>query len=402
MAMCNMLVAFFLIWVFPTGAAASTYKVLHKFTGHDGATLPGALVLDATGNLYGATVAGGSSNSGTVFKLTPNSNGKWTESVIHSFSGGADGAFPFGSLIFDGRGSLYGTTAFGGSGYGTVFKLSPNSNGSWTERVLYAFTRGTDGSNPYSGLIFDSSGNLYGTTAFGGSLGCSSDGCGVVFELSPNSNGEWTESVLYTFGGTDGEGPAASLIFDAVGNLYSTTQFGGTAGAGVVFKLTPNSKGKWTESVLHIFSGGMDGGYPGFVTLVFDTVGNLYGTTSRGGVTNAQCGSFGCGVVFKLTPSSDGNWTEHVLHKFKANPGFYPAGGLIFDAASNLCGTTEFALNGGGTVFKLVPRMNGSWTYRVLHVFKATGANPYAGLVGDKGGDLFGTTSSGVVFEIMP
>ena len=292
--------------------AAEQYKTIHRFnkqTGVRGFAPAGALILDAAGNLYGTTYSGGASGVGTVFELTPNLDGSWTESVLHSFNG-ADGADPYSGLIFDAAGNLYGTTV-GGGGYnaGTVFKLAPNLDGSWTESVLHSLN-GTDGAHPYSGLIFDAAGNLYGTTWVGGAFGH-----GTVFELTANGDGSWTESVLHAFNGTDGAHPYSGLIFDAAGNLYGTTYYGGgVCGCGTVFKLTPNGDGSWTESVLHAFTIGSGDGNRPRAGLIFDAAGNLYGTTENGGGTLR-------GTVFKLTPNGDGSWTESVLHLFRSRRG---------------------------------------------------------------------------------
>jgi uncharacterized repeat protein (TIGR03803 family) len=396
----------------PTGAvAASKYKVLHKFTGGADGSNPyfAGLIFDANRNLYGTTAFGGTSGDGTVFKLKPNSDGSWTESVLYSFSGGTDGIWPYASLTFDVHGNLYGTTTGGGSGRcgggcGTVFKLKPNSDGSWTEKVLYSFHRGADGAGPGASLIFDAAGNLYGTTAGGGSRKCYG-GCGTVFRLKPNSDGSWTEKVLYKFTGGPWAAPLdASLIFDAAGNLYGATPAGEYGGAGTVFKLTPNSDGSWTESVLYSFTGGADGWNP-TAGLIFDAAGNLYGTTTDGG-------AYHYGTVFELMPNSDGSWRENVLHHFKNHPAAGPWAGVTFDAAGNLYGTTyKGGPVDGGVVFKLTPHSGGSWRYSVLHTFLGkAAANPYAGVVLDNAGNLFGTTRQcgsdqecqGVVFEITP
>jgi uncharacterized repeat protein (TIGR03803 family) len=392
----------------PCAAAASTYKVLHRFTGLDGDTPYDSLVFDSAGNLYGTTSLGGVNGAGTVFKLTPNSNGSWTETVLYNFSAGADGYFPVAGVTLDSAGNLYGAAIYNSGGSGTVFKLTANSDGSWTPSVLHTFT-GADGGGPYGNLAFDAAGNLYGTTISGGSSAECSGGCGVVFKLAPNPDGSWTESVLHSFTGTDGQLPRAGVIFDATGSLYSTTAFGG-AGDGTVFKLIPNADGSWSESTLHRFTGA-DGAIP-YDALIFDAAGNLYGTASGGGSSSA-CSTSGCGVVFKLTPKSDGSWKETVIHNFARNPSAVPVGGLIFDAAGNLYGTTWSGGASGdiGTVFKLTPNSNGSWAFTALHVFAGTPAmQPYDSLVLDKAGNLYGTTSacgsgagcSGTVFEITP
>ncbi len=331
--------------------------------------------------------------------MTPNSDGTWTESLLHRFAGSTDGHSPAAGLIFDASGNLYGTTVLG-----NVFKLTPNSDGSWTEHTLYNFSNGDDGGAPRGGVIFDAAGNLYGT---GSNFGA--NGFGVVFKLTPNSNGTWTESVLYPFtGGSDGHFPEASLIFDSTGNLYGTTAAGGDFGAcpsgcGVVFKLSPNSDGTWTESVIHSFNSG-DGNTP-TAGLIFDSAGNLYGTTNAGGVV-------GFGVVFKLKPDSDGTWTERILHSFANHPAAFPFASLIFDAAGNLYGTTvNSSPVDGGTVFKMTPNLNGSWAFSVLHLFHGNPAlHQFGGLVRDKSGNLYGTTadcgsgtgSQGVVYEVTP
>jgi uncharacterized repeat protein (TIGR03803 family) len=295
---------------------------------------------------------------GTVFELSPTTTGHWKRTQLYAFSGGADGSLPLSTLVFDSAGNLYGTTGDGGdltdcptSGCGVVFKLSPTSSGAWTESVLYAFTNGTDGALPRASLVFDAAGNLYGTAEE------SRPGAGVVYELSPTASGPWTETVLYTFtGGADGALPLGGLIFDPSGNLYGTTYEAGNLadcrkqGCGTVFELSPIAGGGWSETTIHTFAGGTDGANPE-ASLLRDASGNLYGTTSAGGGKG--------GTVFELSPGSGGTWTEKIIYAFKGpttdgqNPGYGP---LIFDAAGNLYGTT---LAGGplgyGTVYKIRP-----------------------------------------------
>ena len=391
-------------------SGAGSENVLSDFAGSGGPKVPYAgLMFDNAGNLYGTTELGGSNNQGTVFELTPNSNGVWTQTVLYNFTGNADGGQPYGGLLFDSAGNLYGTTNVGGStncsqGCGTVFKLTPDAGG-WTESVVYPFTGGSDGRGPSARLLFDSNNNLYGTTALGGNVGsgCSA-GCGTVFKLTPTSGG-WTESVLYAFqGGADGASPYDGLAFDAAGNLYGTASAGGTAASGVVFKLTRGSNG-WSESVIHAFSGGGDGKYP-YGDLIFDSSGNLYGTAFQGGR--------GYGVVFELEPNSKGRWAEKVLHSFANAPAGNPVAGLVMDSAQNLYGTTllgetESACGGGcGTLFKLSPSAGG-WSYKVLHRFGqgTDGYHPSGDLILDASGNIYGTTQaggtsgSGTVFQIM-
>ncbi|MGA3211566.1 MAG: Ig-like domain-containing protein, partial [Terriglobales bacterium] len=335
-----------------------------------GTSLLGGLILDSSGDLYGTTANGGANGGGAVFELTPPSGGSgtWTETVLYSFctaSGCADGEYPEATLVFDSQGNLYGTTFDGGAdGPGTVFELSPPSAGSgpWTETVLYSFTSGSDGGKPIAGVIIDSQGNLYGTTTTGGNLAdCGGSGCGVVFELSPptGGSGPWPESVLYSFtNGSDGGDPRAGLIFDSKGNLYGTAKGGGAYSVGTAFELTPPSggSGPWTESVLYNFcpsSGCADGEMP-YAGLLFDSKGNLYGTTYSGGTGSG-------GTAFELSPPGGGTgpWTETVLYNFCSASGCadgqYPEAGMVFDSHGNLFGTTN---SGGakasyGTVFEL-------------------------------------------------
>ena len=392
--------AIFTVTVSVTSAWAATNwneKVLHDFSnnGTDGFYPYGGLIFDAAGNLYGTTQVGGTYNNGTAFELTPTAGGGWTEQVLYSFGGGL-----YDGLIFDAAGNLYGTMGGGGvGGYGTVFELTPTAGGGWSEEVLYSFGEGTDGGGPYAGVIFDKNGNLYGTTTKGGTYGW-----GTVFELTPAAGGGWTETVLHSFNnnGTDGYTPLAGLIFDAVGNLYGTTWHGGAYGypGGTVFELTPTAGGGWTETVLHSFNG-TDGSNP-YAGLIFDVAGNLYGTTSNGG-------DYGLGTVFELTPAAGGGWTEQVLHSFNGTDGNGPIAGLIFDKNGDLYGTTAGGGNyGHGTVFELTPTAGGGWAEQVLLSFEGSGGgDPQSGLIFDAAGNLYGTTQNGgagvgTVFELSP
>jgi uncharacterized repeat protein (TIGR03803 family) len=399
----TLVVLFILITVLASPAgAASKYKVLYAFKGGaDGEETRGGVVFDQKGNLYGTTLAGGAGGIGTVFQLTPKASGRWTENVLYSFKqDGQDGNGPFAGLIFDPKGNLYGTTAGGGANgnYGTVFQLTPNGDGTWSENVLHSFA-GQDGYEPSTGsLIFDQNGYLYGGTNLGGPYGY-----GVVFQLIPNGDGSWSENVLHSFGsGYDGTSPVAPLIFDQTGNLYGTAYSGGQTGGGIAFQLTPNGqgwnenvlysfseskggggalptaglifdgagnlygtasadgadnggtvfelspdgKGGWTEQALYTFKG-KDGESP-YAGLIFDKAGNLYGTTFKGGV-------YGYGVVFKLTPNGNGGWTETVLHSFRDRPGANPWASLVFDSAGNLYGTTAGTGKTKGCVFEITP-----------------------------------------------
>jgi len=300
-------------------------RVLHSFRKKDGLEPSGGLIFDAAGALYGTTASGGipatgcgCCGCGTVFQMTPGAKGRWTEKVLHYFGKGSEGGGAYASLIFDAAGNLYGTTQLGGNsdcyqqgydvGCGTVFQLAQQGDGTWAETVLHYFSNnGVDGIYPLACLIFDATGNLYGTTFYGGAsgTGCNGYGCGTVFELSPGANGTWTETLLYSFcsasGCADGAYPAAGLIFDTTGNLYSTTLEGG-ARFGTAFQLAPGANGTWTETMLHSFNGdGSDGVNPS-ASMTFDAAGNLYGTTASGPDIDTGCNGYPCGTVFEITP----------------------------------------------------------------------------------------------------
>ena len=309
---------------------------------------------------------------------------------------------------------------------GTVYQLAPpaRQGGPWTETVLYVFkgNASQDGASPAGGLVMDSAGNLYGTTAYGGTGNCvllgTLMGCGTVFEISPpkQKGGKWTETVLYSFPtAKQGYLPNGDLVFDGAGNLYGATQYGGGHGTtcngfyqycGAVFELSPpkTKGGKWTEKVLHGFGSGTDGAAPNG-GLVLDGKGNVYGTTFGGGNESGQCGKGGCGTAFELKPPTvkGGAWTEKILHRFDrgSSDGGNPSAGLVLDSKHNLYGTT---LNGGpglyGTVFRLASPSgkSGSWTEAILYGFKDNdehGADPMSGLRLDSTGDLYGTTNGG-------
>lgn len=386
--------------------AASKERVLYNFKGSpdgDGAFPAAAVAFDSSGNLYGTTYQGGAYTYGTVFQLSPSSGGQWSETVLHSFAYGADGAYPYDSLLVDASGNLYGTTALGGDGQcsvtcGTVFEVSPGSGG-WTENILLNFN-GTDGANPGYNLIVGRDGAFYGTTGSGGA-----DGGGTVFRLVKESDGTWSETVLYSFkrDGKDGFGPSSGLMFNRSGNLYGTTYYGGAYADGTVFELKRDSKGEWTEAVIHSFDG-HDGVHP-VAGLTMDTTGNLYAVCPNGGPQHN-------GTVFKLTHRPNDRWAFTILYDFpKHGYGWGPVGTLIWDAKGNLYGVTAAGGNtacedGCGTVFKMSPRANGKWAYSVLYRFNGQdGELPEAGLIWDAKGNLYGTTfygfdGKGVVFEI--
>jgi len=409
-----------------TAAASDTERILYNFAGgsSDGQLPVGGLVGDASGNLYGTTGAGGGYGNcspfgqtcGVVFQLTPGSGGNWSEIVLYTFTGGADGGEPLAGLAIDAKGNLYGTTALGGaSGLGTVFMLSPNS-GNWTETVLYSFTGGSDGAYPQSPVTLRK-GNLYGMTYAGGGNYCvgAPSGCGVIFELAPGK-GSWAEKVLYQFAnGTDGAFPYANLAFDKAGNLYGTTTQGGYLygncapyGCGNVFELKHSSK-RWSLLPLYAFTYDSDGSTP-YGGVVFDPGGNMYGNTATGGA------SF-YGTAFELKPAK-GSWKFSVIHAFTGPPDAGIPESAFVLKAGRLYGTSYGGGTGSGcffgspcgTVYKLAPAKKG-WKSTVLHSFTfndTDGVYPEDGLISGKSGLLYGTTNAGgsadqgTVFSIKP
>ena len=367
------------------------------------ATVPGGLfsglTFDAKGNLYGVTGAGGDDNQGTIFELTPGAHG-WTLHTLHSFDG-QNGGGPNGGLIFDAAGNFYGT-ALGGRGLqdggvayemvrrsagwdftvlyyfclqyhcpdgggpgpltmdgagkpfglagggtydeGVAFELVPGAGASgWSEQVLYDFQGTKTGFGPSGALIFDATGNLYGTTA-----GTFNSEAGTVFELIRGSGG-WRHRKLWQFDGTDGAGPSHGVVLDESGNLYGTTRGGGGSCegefCGVAFKLSRSRRGNWVETMLYRFLNPAYGFYPSS-GLIADKAGNLYGTTAQGGAGTCYNG---CGVAYELSPSANGKWTYRVLHKFIGNSGSLPPSNLVLDEKGNLYGTAY------GAAYEITP-----------------------------------------------
>jgi uncharacterized repeat protein (TIGR03803 family) len=366
-------------------AQAQTETVLYSFVPTEG--LPpypyAGVVRDAKGNLYGTTCYGGLNSKGTIYKLSA----KGVQTVLYTFAGQPDGANPIGALLLDSSGDLYGTTSAGGiNNVGTVFELAPDG----TETVLHNFADdGVDGWGPWATLLHDTNGNLYGTTQYGGS-----NGEGTVFELAPNGN----ETILHNFASSpiDGYFPNAELVRDAKGNLYGTTYAGGANGVGTVFKLTASGE----ETVLYSFVNDGYNGYQPSAGLVRDGKGNLYGTTLNGGL-------LADGTIFELTKKG----VEIVLCSLDGNGGSHPYAALIRDSKGNLYGTAAGGGIGGqegyGSVFKIVP--NG--TEVVLHIFTggSDGGYPYrAALAKDSKGNLYGTTTyfgastAGTLYKVVP
>ena len=388
--------------------------------GYKGKAPYGSLAYDTAGNLYATTRYGGDFKTvsacenfgcGEVVQLVHDGSGL-DEHLLHVFSGGWDGGQPTSTPIFDAAGNLYATTTIGGNrtacagrGCGVVFRLTPAATGFWKETVLYAFNGGADGSIPNPSLVFDSAGDLYGTTSGGISTPTCPAGCGVVFKLSPTASGPWKETVLYTFsGGTDGATPMAGLTFDSAGNLYGTTEFGGSRDYGVVYQLSLASSGRWQESVLYTFEFGTGDGYNPQSTVALDAQGNLYGTTSAGGAAKS-------GVVFELSPSTTLQWKETIIHQFGPGDGQFPAtAGVVIDGSGNLWGNTTLGGPlGDGAVYELSPNSDGTWSEPLLVFFRGLdGAHPQNNILIDNLGFMYGTTASGGpgsyggVYEIVP
>jgi uncharacterized repeat protein (TIGR03803 family) len=398
----------FLILPLLAAQAQHHFRVLHSFgADKDGAGVWDSVTLDASGNVYGTTSGRGVYGGGTVFQLTPMPDGRWKETILHSFpSSKDDGAGPYGGLVFDVEGNLYGTTqSFGRYDGGVAFELKAGRRG-WVESVIHNFGGPGDPTCcPWGNLVVDQRGELYGTSY-------------SAFELLPGPKG-WTEKILHEFTGKNGDGlgPQAGPIMDVAGNLYGTTAMGGggplySDGCGTVWELQPpagddtSSAKAWKEHILHRFGfSGNDGVGPSLGQLAMDPEGNLYGAADGGKLPG--------GIVFKLTRvagSSGVTWREAILYNFTGGAdGNHPGGGVILDGAGNLYGTTIAGGNGNGVVFKLSPRSQGGWKYTLLHTFVGSdGSQPDANLTLGPDGKLYGTTATGgahgggVVFQLTP
>jgi uncharacterized repeat protein (TIGR03803 family) len=396
-------------------AQGQTFAVIHSFTGTDGANPFAGLTMDASGNLYGTTLNGGTGYNGTVFKLRHAGSG-WVLATLYSFPGGDNGSQPTAGVTIGKEGSLYGTTFSGGLypcgqpsvDCGVVFNLKPPATAprsalySWNETLLYSFTGGADGGYPNGDLTFDRAGNIYGTDGWGGYEGYGSGG--AVFELT-RSGDTWTETTLYSpTNNGDGQTPSGGVIFDNSGNMYGVFVGGGPNGGGAVYEISPSGSG-WNMQYLYAFAG-QSGGPAPIGGLMFDPHGNLFGTTAAGG-TN------GGGMVFQLVPGSSG-WTFNLLYSFPSptctTGACGPQDRLVMDGAGNLYGTTwGGGAYGFGSVFKLSPSGSG-WTYASLHDFTggSDGAKAKSNVVLDAQGNLYGTAAyggmngDGVVWEITP
>jgi uncharacterized repeat protein (TIGR03803 family) len=405
---------------------AQTLSVLHSFTGGPDGGIPYAgLTVDRGGNLYGTTYSGGA-GYGVAFKLT-HKNGGWVSTSIYTFRGldFGDGAGPTARVIFGPDGALYGTTVAGGigtcssginrryPGCGTVFKLTPQPTVCktalcpWTETVLYRFSGGADGANPFGSVVFDQAGNLYGTST-------TAHAAGNVFKLT-HAGPLWTETVLYTFTGQPPDGgdtPYSELTFDHASNLYGTTLRGGLYGFGTVFQLV-YSGSSWTGSTIY----SIPPTTPVWAGVILDQAGNIFGGTYG----NPE---EGCGILFEVSPMGAG-WNGEVLYDFPCTNGYGagPAASLLMTNGGSLLGTTAADGNGGcdgfgcGTVFEAVHNPDGTWSNVYLYEFTggADGGIPFSNVTVDSNGNLFGTASQsgltqtgcggsgcGVVWELTP
>lgn len=385
-------------------SAASTTQVLYSFLGdEDGEYADTDLVTDSAGNIYGTTVQGGTYSSGTVFQITP----AGVHTVLYNFTGGADGGEPYKGVTLDAQGNIYGTAGVGGkyvgpctdTGCGVVFELT-NSGGTWTQTVIHSFTGGKDGWGPGAGVTVDSHGAVYGTTPLGGT-----PNAGVIYQLI-NRNGTWGEKIIHTFtGGNDGIGGSAGrLVPDRRGGFFGACTAGGANGDGVIFHIAPAGNGTWNFTTIYAFKGMPDAGFP-YGTLLMDNAGNLYGTSYYDGANDL-------GAVYQLA-YRNGTWKERVLYSFKGGAdGSAPISNLVSDPAGNLYGTTS---EGGapscgcGTIFSLT-RSGTSWTENVVYSFQGPpdGAFVYNGMVVDNAGNYYGATvhggtaNEGAIYKFFP
>jgi uncharacterized repeat protein (TIGR03803 family) len=385
-------------------ATASTTNVIFSFSEDDGEYADTDLETDNAGNIYGTTVLGGDFGSGTVFKLSHTPNG-WVQTVLYSFTSGTDGGEPYKGVTLDHQGNLYGTAVAGGSGNceggcGVVYKLT-NSGGTWTQTVIHAFTGGDDGSGPGARVTLDPSGNdIYGMTPTAGAYGL-----GTIYKIHREHNGTYTFSVIHAFtGGADGATGSAGRMILRHDRLYGAATAGGTYGSGVVFELSHKGPEGWNFRTIYSFRGQPDGSFP-YGALLFGHMGHIYGTTYYGGAN-------GIGAVYELSPRPMGEWNESVLYSFQDNgtDGNSPISNLVADHARNLYGTTSEGGSGSGTIFKLSPVGNIQWIETVVHPFQGPpdGAFPYDGMVVDRFGNYYGATvhggdsDNGAIYKFTP
>ncbi|MFL6690954.1 MAG: choice-of-anchor tandem repeat GloVer-containing protein [Alphaproteobacteria bacterium] len=381
---------------------AATTTVVYSFEGGaDGEYTDTDLVRDAAGNLYGTSVQGGTHASGTVWQLHPNGDGSWTHTVLYSFTGGADGAEPYKGVTLDSAGNLYGTAVTGGGGVceggcGVAYKLTDN-NGTWTQTVIHQFAGADDGQGPGARLTLDDSGNVYGTAPTGGV-----NGLGTIYEMKPAKHGTYKFKLLHAFTGADGIGGSAGALVLHNGGLYGAATAGGANGNGTIYQLTLNTMGRWKFKLLYSFAGEPDAGFP-YGGLTFDALGNIYGTTYYAGAHDAGC-------VYQLSLHKAG-WKEKVLYSFTGGAdGFGSIGNVNLDSAGNLYGTTsEGGADGDGVIFKLTPSGK-TWTESVEHSFSGPpdGAYGYSGMINGDPNVFFGSTvhggedDEGAIYQFTP
>jgi uncharacterized repeat protein (TIGR03803 family) len=377
-------------------------QVLYSFpsdgpNGHFPTSLP---LFDRSGNVFGIASLGGDDGYGTAYELTVPLGGVNNFSLIYTFSGAPEDEAPFGNIVSDAAGNIYGVAAGGTAGASSVYELSPGAGGIWTESVIYTFNN--TGGGPWeatAGLTIDAAGNLYGSSGGGGAFGM-----GTIYELTPNADGSWSETVLYSFNSSDGYAPSSALVFDASGNIYGTTSTGGIAW-GTVFELSPTSGGGWTEKVLYSLPGSASLAVPNSPVWL-DSAGNIFATAFGVGYPPH-------GAVFELTKGSKGSWTETTLHAFsgKGGEGAAPNSGLIADSDGNLYGTTYYGgTYGGGAIYVMKKDVGGQWREKTIYSFqgKPDGLGPNWGLTFGPGGDLYGVTTgggsfnSGTVYRVKP
>ncbi len=398
-----------LLLAFCSTLAASSQQIIFTFPadGSGGSVPTGGLISDAAGNLYGVTELGGAFENGAVLKLSFE-NGAWSETVLYSFLGASlgDGSGPSSALLLDNKGNLYGTTVSGGSGgHGTVFKVAPDGNGGWTETILHAFN-GKDGGGPtYAPLVSDAQGNLYGVTEGGCVFGYCANGS--AFEVSPRQNGSWSFKVLHSFGYTGL--PLGGLIFDKAGNLYGTTTYAGPkvcslTGCGTIYKLSRGAK-SWVFATIHAFNYS-DGEYP-MGNLLMNSSGNIYGATLTGGAYNG-------GVAFMLSATKTG-WKETVLYVFGAAGDGSGPSSLVFGASGHLFGSVPISTDANyntlnGYAFELSRNANGTWSEKRVYSFPQGNSVPFpnSNLIWNNARTaLFGTIGpysdpAGAVYEVTP
>jgi hypothetical protein len=398
--------------------ASKPETTLFTFPGGTSTTNPFTLIADGNGNYFGTAVGG----NGSVFELSPASGGGWTVTTLYEFPGATGPYYPEG-IVMDSSGNIF-VACTSGPGEGSIAELSPNGAGGYTEKTIFEFN-GTNGREPLGVLVLDSAGNIYGTTNTGGQCAAESVGCGLAYQLTQQAGGKWKENILYRFGAStdDGQFPISGLAFDSKGNLYGTTAGGGLTGCpnaneycGTVFELAHTAKG-WKEKVLYrltIFQGEYPWGVP-----VLDGDGNLYATAYEGGPAYY-------GTVFALNPTSEGEWTFHMIHSFKSfTTGSTVVGGVTIDPTGSLlvatqdggverlpCLESDGTAAGCGSVWRFTPAGDGQWEADMLYLFQGGSDGMYLDdlkLVLDPSGNIFGvaahggdSNSDGTIFEITP